>query len=423
MATGAFADVALNSALQKYSLKGKDKSLSTEIAYGAIRQRKFLDAWIDHLAKVTANKQPPKLRWLLHVGLYQILKMAKIPPSAVVNTTVELAKNSNLSKLSTVVNAVLRNAIRTRDGGNGLPLQVDIISRFAQEYSMPTWLARDLIVWRGEDGAKVFADSSNKAPAIDIRVNTNRASLPMVQEKFLELGIKSLAIDNRPQGLQLMSGVGDISQLPGYYEGEWSVQDRSSQWIAPLLEAKPGEKILDACAAPGGKTTHIAELIGDDGEIWAVDRSSTRLKKVSENAKRLRLESLKFHVADASLLIESKPKWRNYFQRILIDAPCSGLGTLGRNPDARWRMNPDKIKELICLQRKLLDGLLPLLSPGGCIVYSTCTIHPKENFEQIERFISCQSNVILKYQRQIWPTAENGGDGFYAAVMQVSNQC
>ncbi len=421
VASGVFAEVALNSALKKYSIKGKDKSLSTEIAYGAIRQRKFLDAWIDCLAKINAKKQPPKLRWLLHIGLYQILKMTKIPPSAVVNTTVELAKNSNLSKLSSVVNAVLRNAKRAKDLGKSLPLQVDMCTHFAQEYSIPNWLARELIGWRGEDGAKAFANSVNKVPTLDIRVNTRKVSLARIQEKFSKYGIESLAIDSRSQGLQLMSGLGEISKLPGYDQGEWSVQDRSSQWIAPLLQAKPGDKILDACAAPGGKTTHIAELIGDKGEIWAVDRSSTRLKKVSDNANRLQLKSLKFLVADASLLFESKPQWRSYFQRILIDAPCSGLGTLGRNPDARWRMNPKKINELICLQGKILDGVLPLIAPGGLLVYSTCTIHPKENFEQVERFLACNLNLTLKFQKQIWPNDENGGDGFYAAVMQLTN--
>ncbi len=122
------------------------------------------------------------------------------------------------------------------------------------------------------------------------------------------------------------------------------------------------------------------------------------------------------------MLSERKPKWLSYFQRILIDAPCSGLGTLARNPDARWRMNPGKINELICLQGKLLNGLLPLLSTGGYIVYSTCTVHPKENFEQIARFISSKSNVTLKYQKQIWPNSDEGGDGFYAAVIQRTNE-
>ena len=157
--------------------------------------------------------------------------------------------------------------------------------------------------------------------------------------------------------------------------------------VAPLLQAQPGDRILDACAAPGGKSTHLAELIKDEGEIWAVDRSPGRLQRVAANAARLGLGSISALAADAAGLPSERPTWKNSFQRILIDAPCSGLGTLARHPDARWRITPAAIDGLLPLQRDLLEGLLPLLAPQGRLVYATCTIHPAENIRQIDQLL------------------------------------
>ncbi|WP_086934867.1 16S rRNA (cytosine(967)-C(5))-methyltransferase [Prochlorococcus marinus] len=419
VSAGAYAETALDQVLNKYSMKAIDKALTTEIAYGSIRQRKYLDSWIDNLAKISALKQPPRLRWLLHIGLYQIFLMERIPVSAVVNTTVQLAKNNNLNKLSSVVNGILRNAIRIREAGQGLPFKSNASEELAQSFSIPLWLANSLITWRGEQGAKSIAMAFNQPPAFDLRINRCKTNPRSVQEIFDKFGITSLPIKGCTSGLQITSGMGDLRKWPGYEGGEWSVQDRSSQWIAPLLEAEPGDRILDACSAPGGKATHLAELIDDNGEIWAVDRSPKRLQKVSENATRLGLNSLKCLAADASMLLDCKPHWKGYFQRILVDAPCSGLGTLSRNPDARWRMTPEKIDELIILQARLLRGVLPLLSPGGRIVYSTCTMHPEENFKQVGEFLALHPKVKLKYQNQIWPDDAQSGDGFYAAVIDI----
>ncbi len=419
VASGAYADAALNNTFNKYPMKGIDKSLSTEISYGAIRQRKFLDSWIDSLAKKSATKQPPKLRWLLHVGLYQILKMEKIPVSAVVNTTVELAKQSELVNLSPVVNGILRTAIRFRDSGKGLPLKSDFRDHLAQQCSIPTWLAKDLIDWRGKQAAEIIANAINQSPLLDLRVNQRLSSVRELQELLYKSQIQSSPIENCSNGLQIISSFGEPRQWPGYLEGYWSVQDRSSQGIAPLLEANPGEKILDTCAAPGGKTTHIAELINDQGEVWAVDRSPKRLQKVVENATRLGLSSIKYCASDALTLLQHKPQWKGFFDKILVDAPCSGLGTLARNPDARWRMNPQKVSELTLLQSKLLQASVPLLREGGRIVYSTCTICPEENSSQVEKFIQLNPDMKLKYERQIWPGDSHLGDGFYAAVMDL----
>ncbi len=415
---GAFADVALERTLNLYSFKSIDKALITELSYGAIRQRYFLDCWIDYLGKVPAKKQPPLLRWLLHLGLYQILKMNRIPPAAAINTTVELTKTLHLRKLAPVVNAILRSAQRSKEKGLLLPKLKNPSLELAKNASIPPWLANELIRWKGVECANKISQAFNSISPIDIRVNKLRADIKNVKSSFDSLGIKNKLIPGCPHGLEITAGVGEITKWPGYKEGKWSVQDRSSQLIAPLLKPLPGEIILDACAAPGGKSTHIAELMNNKGKIWSVDRSSRRSKKILDNSERLGTTCLRLLVADSNELLLKYPKWKGFFDRVLIDAPCSGLGTLARHPDARWRMNKDRIDELIDLQFKLLNSLSYLLKKGGRLVYSTCTIHPDENINQIKNFLQSKSEFLLEYEKQIWPGDEFNGDGFYVAVLK-----
>ena len=417
---GAFADVALERIFKIYSFELVDKALITELAYGAIRQRYFLDCWIDLLGKISAKKQPPLLRWLLHLGLYQILKMERIPPAAAINTTVELAKTHHLTKLAPVVNGILRSALRSKEKGYFLPKSEKPSLELAKNESLPVWLAEELIAWKGVEEACLIAKAFNTISPIDIRVNKLRADLKDVKEIFDSCDIKNELIPNCPFGLEVAAGVGEPKKWPGYADGKWSVQDRSSQLIAPFLGALPGENILDACAAPGGKSTHIAELINNQGNILSVDRSRQRSQKILANSERLGASCLQLLVADSNELLDINPEWEAYFHRILIDAPCSGLGTLARHPDARWRMNKDKIQELVVVQNQLLKSLAPLLKRGGKLVYSTCTIHPDENFNQIRKFLKINSEFLLEYENQIWPGREDNGDGFYVAVLYKS---
>ena len=422
VASGAYADVALHRTLNSYPLESHDRALVTELAYGAIRQRYFLDAWIDLLGKVSAEKQPPVLRWLLHVGLYQILKMKRIPSSAAIYTTVELAKNSSLKKLAPVVNGLLRSVLRANIAGKSLPMSKNPAVRLSQNQSLPIWLSQELINWKGEIDAQKIAVSFNKTPLIDLRVNSLRSNPINIKKKFQEVGIQSKFIDGCPCGIEVESGIGNLIELPGYKEGEWSVQDRSSQLVAPLLKVQEGDRILDACAAPGGKATHIAELVQNKCEFWAVDRSEKRLQRLKTNAERLGASCINTCHANSLNLVDLMPQWEGYFQRILLDAPCSGIGTMARHPDARWRMSPEKILELVSLQADLLEKIVPLLSKGGLIVYSTCTIHPEENHRQIENFLLKFDRFDLICQRQIWPDIDNLGDGFYSAVLRCKEK-
>ena len=420
VAAGAYADVALERALRDQPLQGPDRGLATELAYGSIRRRRWLDAWLDRLGKVPALKQPPKLRWLLHLGLYQLFWMERIPASAAVNTSVELAKAVGLARLAPVVNGLLRAALRARDAGEVLAMPTDPVGSLALQHSLPEWFTALLLQWRGASGAAAVATACNQVPSLDLRINRLKTSPEQVADALAAAEITTRPIAGCPEGLEVLAHSGDLRRWPGYEAGDWSVQDRAAQRVAPLLAPAPGQRILDACAAPGGKATHLAELIGDQGELWAVDRSAGRLQRVAANAARLGIGCLKAIAADAAELASTRPQWHGHFDGILIDAPCSGLGTLARHPDARWRITPEAIEGLLPLQAQLLKSLLPLLAPGGRLVYATCTVHPAENAEQIAALINTCPEWHRVSEQQSWPDPVEGGDGFYTAVLQRS---
>ena len=416
VAAGAYADGALERELGRVSLSPQDRGLATELAYGAIRQRRLLDAWLDQLGKVPAERQPPKLRWLLHLGLYQLLSSDRIPASAAVSTTVELAKRGGLSRLAPVVNGMLRAFLRRQEAGEALPLPGDPAAALAIRQSLPDWLAAALLRWQTPEQAEAYALACNTPPALDLRVNGLRSTPEAVQTALAAAGVVAEPIEGLPMGLTIKGRSGDLRHLPGYDEGHWCVQDRSAQMIAPLLDPKPGERVLDACAAPGGKSTHLAELMGDQGQVLALDRGEARLRRVARNSQRLGLGCIETRHGDAVELASEAPELLGQFDALLIDAPCSGLGTLARHADARWRIDPTAIEGLVTLQRQLLEGLLPLLKPAGRLVYATCTVHPEENGELLEAFLKDHPELRLEQSFQLWPgQLDGGGDGFFAA--------
>ena len=421
VAAGAYADGALERELGRVSLSPQDRGLATELAYGAIRQRRLLDAWLDQLGKVPAERQPPKLRWLLHLGLYQLLSSDRIPASAAVSTTVELAKRGGLSRLAPVVNGMLRAFLRRQEAGEALPLPGDPVAALAIRQSLPDWLAAALLQWQTPEQAEAYARACNTPPALDLRVNGLRSTPEAVQTALAAAGVVAEPIEGLPMGLTIKGRSGDLRHLPGYDEGHWCVQDRSAQRIAPLLDPKPGERVLDACAAPGGKSTHLAELMGDQGQVLALDRGEARLRRVARNSERLGLGCIETRHGDAVGLASEAPEFLGQFDALLIDAPCSGLGTLARHADARWRIDPAAIEGLVTLQRQLLERLLPLLKPAGRLVYATCTVHPEENGDLLEAFLKDQPQLRLEQSFQLWPgQLDGGGDGFFAARLVLN---
>lgn len=378
---GAYADVVIDRVLQKYKLPDNDRRLMTELVYGSVRRQRTLDTLIDQLATKKAQQQPKDLRTILHLGLYQLRYQEKIPVSAAVNTTVELAKENGFSGLTGFVNGFLRQYLRLSE-----PLQLpkNPLEKLAILHSFPDWIIEVWLSQLSFQETEKLCEWMNQTPTIDLRVNILRSSLEEVKSAFKSAGILARPIPGLPQGLRLISSTGSIQNLPGFREGWWTVQDSSAQLVGHLLDPQPGEVVIDACAAPGGKTTHIAELMGDRGKIWAIDKTASRLRKLQENTQRLHLQSIEICTGDCCNFKE----FYNIADRVLLDAPCSGLGTLHRHADARWRQTPVSVQELSQLQRRLISHTAKFVKSGGVLVYATCTLHPAENEEIISEFLA-----------------------------------
>lgn len=429
---GAFADVALNRVMSA-AMPVVDRRLLTELLYGSVRRQRTLDALIDQFAKKPAHQQPPDLRVLLHLGLYQLRYLQQVPTPAAIFTTVELAKDNRLAGLSGFVNGLLRQYARAADTAEDpLELPSDPIQRLGILYSYPDWIIQ---VWYDQLGlaeTEQLCRYGNQSPSIDLRVNPLRADRDTVQTQLAQAGVTSHPLPHLPQALRSEGKMGAIPQLPGFQEGYWTVQDASAQLVSHILNPQPGSVVLDVCAAPGGKTTHLAELMQNQGQIWACDRTPSRLRKLNQNVQRLGVSNIQVWTGDSRQLPDEIPA----ADSVLIDAPCSGLGTLHRHADARWRQTPAKVEELSILQLELLQTSAQRVKPGGQLLYATCTLHPQENEQLLAHFLASSPNWRIKpiqteipHQSankpgtgiKIWPHQGNM-DGFFMAQLQYLPQ-
>jgi len=429
---GAYADVALDRILQKIKLPDYDRRLMTELVYGSVRRQRTLDTLIDQIAKKPSQQQPKDLRTILHLGFYQLRYQERIPVSAAVNTTVELAKENGFPGLTGFVNGLLRQYIRLSENNiDPLVLPENPVERLGILHSFPDWIIQVWLEQLDFNATEKLCVWMNQTPTIDLRVNILRSDLTQVETALKSAGILVRRISHLPQALRLISSPGAIQNLPGFHEGWWTVQDASAQLVSHVLDPQPGDVVIDACAAPGGKTTHMSELMGDRGKIWAGDRQSSRLRKLQENAQRLNLKSIQTYTGDSRTL----PQFKNSADRVLLDAPCSGLGTLHRHADARWRQTPKSVQELAILQKELLSSTANCVKTGGVLVYSTCTLHPAENEQVISEFLTANPHWLVEplsinspfsvYSQpagwlKIWPEQQDM-DGFFIAYLRKTN--
>ncbi|MCL6752037.1 16S rRNA (cytosine(967)-C(5))-methyltransferase [Nostoc sp. CCCryo 231-06] len=480
---GAYADVALDRVLQKVSLPDCDRRLLTELVYGSVRRQRTLDTLIDQFAKKKSHQQPPDLRTILHLGFYQLRYQERIPASAAVNTTVQLAKENGFSGLTGFVNGLLRQYIRLAEkikadqlqlsenpvqrsdfspdmenlspnlsskrgealnsppslvgkgvGGLGsVPDEVkNQVERLGILHSFPDWIIQVWLEQLGLAETEQLCEWMNQSPRIDLRINPLRTSIEEVEAALQSVGILVRRIPDLPQALRLIGSAGSIQKLPGFKEGWWTVQDGSAQLVSHLLDPQPGEVVIDVCAAPGGKTTHIAELMADKGKIWACDRTPSRLRKLQENSQRLNLQSIQIYTGDSRHFNE----FQNTADRVLLDAPCSGLGTMHRHADARWRQTPESVRELSVLQKELITHTSTFVKPGGVLVYATCTLHPAENEEVISTFLAESPNWQIESPSgfespasaystpqgcfKVWPHRRDM-DGFFMVRLRKTN--
>ena len=396
---------------QQEKVEGKDKGLLQELCYGVIRYLPELEYDVRELiAKPLTGKQRVA-HFLILVGIYQ-LKYTRIPDHAAVGETVNGAKPLKQLHLKAMINGVLRNFLRNKDKVSDKPLPDAI------KFNHPSWFIKKIQHGYPEDWQKILTANMQKPP-MWLRVNQHKNTVDAYQEKLAAAEIAVSKQDEFSKALLLTQPV-DVIKLPGFFDGEVSIQDGAAQQAAVLLNSQAGENILDCCAAPGGKTCHILELQPKLKAMTAIDVDEERLARVEDNLSRLGL-SAKTIAGDAG----SDSWWDGQqFDRILLDAPCSGTGVIRRHPDIKWLRKASDIDTLVILQQQILKNVWSLLKPGGTLLYATCSILPQENKEQIQRFLADQQDAslvnIAQSQQEIgWQILpdEQGMDGFYYAKL------
>lgn len=381
---GAYSNLLLGGALQKSGLSGPDAGLATELVYGTIQRLNTIDFLLEPFVTKGMAKLAPWVRNLLRLSFYQLYYLDRIPPHAVVNEAVNLAKKRGHQGISGMVNGVLRNVLRRKEELK-LPEGLSSVQRIALEHSHPEWLVARWLEQYGEPTTEAICRANNEPPSISIRVNRAKTSRDDMLRLLKEQGLSAVPSKLAQDGI-IVEGGGNMALTPWYREGLISVQDESSMLVAEALNPEAGMSVLDCCAAPGGKTCHIAEMMQGSGRVMANDIHPHKAKLVEDQANRLGLTNIDISTADASKLGERLEQ--NSFDRILLDAPCSGLGVIRRKPDLKWAKTAGDIAEIAGIQRTLLDTAGDLLKPGGLLVYSTCTIEPRENVEMVSDFLS-----------------------------------
>ncbi len=382
MDQGAYANLALQQALTTKDLMTADRGLVTEIVYGTLKQRLALDWHLQSFLSKPLSTLPPVLQHILQIGAYQILFLDRVPASAAVNEAVNMAKAKGFSGLSGMVNGVLRNLVRKKENLHLPDSGKEPVNYLSIKYSHPVWMLKRWLKRWGFEGAEALCRANNQQAPTWLRTNTLRITRQELAEMLQAAGVTTRPGERVSESLEIRD-FPSVEQLEPLQEGLCTVQDESSMLVAHVLGAKAGERVVDACAAPGGKTSHIAQLMQDEGEILAFDIHPHKIPLIEGTCRRLGIGSVRVREGDAAKLGELVT---GTVDRVLVDAPCSGLGVLRRKADARWKKEEKSILELQELQLKILKEASKLVKPGGTLVYSTCTIEPEENFEVIKAF-------------------------------------
>ena len=430
---GSFPDVLLDIYFKENpELDSRDRALITELVYGVLRWQGRLDWVIDQQINIRPEKVALPVRVVLRLAVYQLLFLDRIPAAAAVHEAVELAKASQPQHVVSFVNGVLRSISRKAGVLKEASPEGSSEHRLAMLYSYPVWLVQRWLTRWGAEETEAFCHGSNQIPPTTVRVNTLKTSVEGLALAFRDLGFSVEPSKLVPEALQLRSIRTDLSSLDQYQRGEFQVQDEGSQLVAHLIQPQPGERVLDACAGLGAKSTHLAQLMENQGKVTALDNQGWKLNRLIENAERLEISCIEPVEMD---LLELEPSGDEFsFDRILLDAPCTGLGVLRRNPDLKWKIRAKDFRRLHLVQKRMLNKLAPLLQPGGVLVYATCTVSKEENEETVQDFLrenqeyqresarpylppGCAAAVSQDGSLQTWPH-RHGVDGFYAARLR-----
>ncbi len=419
-------------ALRVSGLAHRDRALFNQLVYGSLRWRLRLDAVIETYANRPLAKLSPMVLNILRLGLVQMLFMDRIPPSAVVNTAVNLARAHGAGRAAGLVNALLRNVLREPDRFT-LPDQATApVAHMALDKSFPHWLVARWIDRYGMTDTGLLCDAMNRIPPLTLRCNPLRNDLAQLIRALDSQAAEIRPVDGLPDALDLVKPHGPIHEMQAFKEGRFAVQDGAAQLVSLLLAPKPQETILDACAGLGGKTTHLAAIMGNRGCVMALDHVEAKLTRLQAEARRQGISIIQSRPADLNQPVA--PLDLPVFDRVLLDAPCTGLGVLRRNPDAKWSAHKKDIARYADRQVRFLDHLSPLVKPGGTLVFSVCSMEPEENEAVVARFLKNHADFAISYPQateaeSVRPFLDDHGflrtfphnhqmDGFFAARLR-----
>ncbi len=424
--TDSYLDKLIDYEIRTDVLNDYDKSLLNEICHGVIRWMRRLDWFLNGFYRGNWEKCTPEIKNTLRVALYQILFLNKIPDFAAVNEAVEFVKKISTQKHADVVNGLLRTIIRTKNDLVYPTREIDEVKYLGIMQSHPNWMVKRWIQRFGFDEAQLLAESNNKRPILTLRINTLKTSKNDVLKKFDERSIvyRTCRYIDYFVTLRLMS---KIYLDEDFINGMYTVQDESAGLPAVLLNPTEHDAVLDMCAAPGGKSTQIAQIMHNKGRIYSVDKYDAKISMMKKTAERLGVTNIEFFQDDAAAF-ENETLRSMKFDKILLDAPCSGLGVLSKKPEIRWKREPENITALTEIQKRLLQSAATYLKPGGVMVYSTCSTEHEENMDIVKDFLEKNPDFTIdnagKYVKHDLVNAEgcietfphkHGIDGSFAA--------
>ncbi|WP_022668388.1 16S rRNA (cytosine(967)-C(5))-methyltransferase RsmB [Desulfospira joergensenii] len=374
------------------AMSGPDRRLCHAIVFGVLRQRAFLDHIIKTFSDMPFNRLDTRVIILLRIALFQMIFLDRIPDFAAINTSIDLAKNQGLKKASGFINAVLRNAAENHSKIQ-IPHKKNSPAHMAVSFSFPSWLVQK---WRsafGVDQTRILFNIINEIPPLTLRANSLRSTRTDLGAALRSSGLEIEPTQTSPDGIQILSRGVRVQDLPGFDQGHFQVQDEAAQLVGRILDPRPGETVLDACTGLGSKAFHLAQLMKDQGSILGMDTVTSKLAGLDQEALRLGITIVETRHAD--LLKTTLKDCKTFFDRVLIDAPCSGLGVMRRNPDTKWKRSQNDVIRLSGRQKKMLNAAANLVRPGGVLVYAVCSCEKEENEDVIDSFLLKRKDFTL----------------------------
>ena len=422
---GGWSDGALKKQISAAGLDARDAALCTNLCFGVLQNRLLLDFYLSRFSNLPLERMESKVQCILRLGAYQMLFLTKIPHSAAVDSSVELAKrHSRSGRTPGMVNAILRSLERSLDRLPSIPCG-DPVQYLSTLYSHPAWLTEELLRTLGSGEAAQALQANNSQPPMTAQVNTLKTDAGTLAARLEEEGVEA---EPHPwlENCLILSRTGNLERLSAFREGLFYVQDPASRLAVLAAGLRPGMRVLDACAAPGGKSFAAALDMEGEGEIVSCDLHPHKRKLIANGARRLGLSLISPMTADGR---EFRPEWEKAFHCVLLDAPCSGLGVIRKKPDIRDK-NPEELKQLPRVQLALLENVSRYVRPGGVLLYSTCTVLDRENRQTAETFLSRGREFVPEPfslpgpagraedgMVTLWPH-RHGTDGFFIAKLR-----